>query len=272
MNNLEERMLEILTWGRETGVYLGVKAEFEAEGTRTEEMIRLADIVRRSGLKFGIKIGGCEAVRDLLDCKNLGADYIIAPMVESPYALSKFVAMKDKIYTGEEAQHTEFLFNLETEQAFENLSAILDLAEDNIDGVVFGRVDYSASIGVERDAINSERIAVDCIVAAKACCRRALQFVVGGGISLESVDTLRKIRQERLTRFETRKIIFDAVCLEKIHGAALLEKAFAQAGEFELLWLKNKREHYGRIAQEDNGRIEMLEERYESAFAENAAA
>lgn len=265
MNNNERRLLEILQEGKERFGFNAVKAEFEAEGTRSDEFLRLLEIARRAGVKVGLKIGGCEAVRDLIESKQYGVDYIIAPMVETPYALSKYVAARNMVYPRAEGHDTVFLFNLETITSFNNIDAMVaqSAADDGVDGVVFGRVDFAGSLGQDRRAIHTSAI-TDYVVRAAAKAKAAgQQFVVGGAVSHEGIDALKAIRQVHLDRFETRKIIFDAAILD----GDQIDDALTLAIDFELTWLRNKHEYYKSICEEDLPRLGMLERRATPAIS-----
>lgn len=255
MNKIQLKMLDILKKLRNEYGVLSVKAEFEAEGVRSDELIWLLEIAHKSDLKTALKIGGCEAVRDLIESITYGCDYIIAPMIESKYSLEKFISAKNKIYKNNTS--TEFLFNLETKTGFENKDTMILEANNKLNGCVFGRVDYSGSLGLARNQIENKKITDDVIKVAKLAKNNNLELVVGGGISASSIPSLKDIKNIHLTRFETRKIIFSADSLEIKN----FEQGLALAVEFELLWLKNKRKFYSDIYMEDENRITMLENR-----------
>ncbi|ETI65691.1 aldolase [Sphingobium sp. C100] len=256
MNKTESAMLDMLKRGRDHYGVVAVKAEFEAEGTRPDELLRLLELARRADLKVALKIGGCEAVSDLLASRLYGIDYIIAPMVETPYALSKFADARDKVY-GTGPTDTQFLFNLETQSTIEALDDMLPIARERLDGIVFGRVDFTLSRGMSRGAINAPEITQAVLLAANACARHDLDLVVGGSVSVEAGPALQAFRQVRLDRFETRKIIFDGSAAE----APGFADGIANAVAFELAWLENKQAYYQSISAEDQARIRMMRDR-----------
>jgi hypothetical protein len=260
MNHREKKMLVILKNLKASYGALSVKAEFEAEGTRIDELYRLIEIARRADIKVALKIGGCEAIRDLMESKQIGVDYIIGPMIESSYALSKFIEAKNKVYSLEEQEDTQFLFNIETITTFNNLEAMMKIASDKegVDGAVFGRVDFSGSLGLGREGINTQRITDYAIQAAKLTKAAKLDYVVGGAVSIDTLPSLKEIYDQYLTRFETRKIVFNA----KVLKSQDIKGGLIEAVHFELLWLLNKREYYKVITEEDNMRIEMLQSRW----------
>ena len=259
MNRTEKKLAELVRRITNRGHLKSIKAEFEAEGTRSDELLRLLDVTRTCNVPLTLKIGGCEAVKDLYDARQFGASYIVAPMIESDYALSKFCDTIKKVYPEEEAAEVNFLFNLETIQAFNYFESIVQVAikRPEIAGIVFGRTDFSGSLGIKGDVQNNK--VSECIESvARRLMETDLDLVVGGAISIASLPELKRFAQLRLTRFETRKVVFDA---ERLSDKNLAD-SLLDAVHFEVLWLINKSNYYGMLHQEDKSRIAQLEQRW----------
>ena len=129
---------------------------------------------------------------------------------------------------------------------------------DGVQGVVFGRVDFVGSLGLGRESINAPDITGYVLEASQLSKNANLEFVMGGAISSDTLNVIKEVAQVHLSRFETRKVVFsrEALVLNNI------EQGLVNAVHFELLWLVNKREYYGRITAEDAKRIHMLDERW----------
>ena len=259
MNSLERKMVDVLKDLRDNHAVNGIKAEFEAEGTRLEEALRLKEVVMRAGLGLTIKIGGCEALRDMYECRTIGVERIVAPMIESAFALKKFLAAIRMAFPEDERKDIMVAVNIETFTGCQNFDAMLALPDiEGLDGIVMGRVDLTGSLGMSREDINSERvfgITHELFTKSKS---RGLENAVGGGVSAHSLPFFRKLPHGLLDRYETRKVIFK--CPEALEHNA--DKGILKAVGFELLWLRNKRDYYKSISLEDDQRLQMLEKRY----------
>ena len=268
MNLLEKKMVSTLTDLTENHHVIGIKAEFEAEGTRLEEALRLKEVVTKAGLDLTIKIGGCEAIKDMYDARTIGVAAIVAPMIETPYAMKKYVKATLFVFPEDERKDVKFLINTETITGFNNLNDIVSSEEfAELGGVVLGRVDMTGSMGLTREDINSEQIYNIAYKMSEKMMSVNKDLVIGGGVSAHSLPFFKKLPY--LSRFETRKIIFDA---QKALNDPHADKGILKAVGFELMWLKNKREFYGMIFKEDEARLQMLEARYKKLIEEAGGA
>lgn len=259
MNATEKKLCEIVGRIKSRGHLVSIKAEFEAEGTRNDELLRLLDVIHTHSVPLTLKIGGCEAVKDLYEARQFGAQYIVAPMIESQYALQKYIDTITKVYPNDEREEVRFLFNIETIQAYQHFDALLAiaLAKSSLAGVVFGRTDFSGSLGIKNDVQNPQVTDAGIDMASKLSTTN-LDFVVGGAISIASVPELRQFSKAKLSRFETRKVVFNAASLADRE----LSESLLDAVHFEILWLINKSDYYGTLHREDMSRINQLESRW----------
>lgn len=265
MNALERKMTDVLKDLKENHHVIGIKAEFEAEGTRLEEALRLNEVCMKAGLGLTLKIGGCEALRDMYECRVIGVERVVAPMVESAYALKKFLQAVKMVFPVDECEDIDFAVNIETISAVDVFDEMLALSEINVlDGIVMGRVDLTGSMGLSREDINSEpvfKVTRELFLKAKT---KNLETAIGGGVSAHSLPFFRNLPPGTLDRYETRKVIFG--CPGALNNNA--DKGILKAVGFELMWLKNKKDYYKMISDEDDHRISMLESRYKKLIEE----
>lgn len=257
MNSLEKKMITVLKRLKNDYGVIEVKAEYENEGSRQDELMRLKDVASVVGLPIIIKIGGVEAVSDIYKCLALGAKGIIAPMVETQFAASKFTNALDTFVADDNKDELECAINIETITAYENIDSILSL--HNIDllyGITVGRVDFTASMGKDRDFANGDEMLEYCTNIFKKARDKGLKCGLGGAVSAKSEEFIRSlVSQNLIDKYETRKVVYQKDAINTMTDGILV------GVEFELLWLQSKRRYYHRIRDEDKRRIEMLSTR-----------
>lgn len=262
MNSLEKDMIEVLKrLKNEYGVF-ELKAEYENEGSRQDELMRLKDVASKIDLPIIIKIGGVEAITDIYNAITLGVGGIIAPMAETKFAVSKFTNGIETFVSEDNKDDIEFAFNIETITAYNNIDDILSLENLNVlDSVTVGRVDFTASMNKDRTFADSDEMLEYCTDIFTKSREKGLKCGLGGAISANSANFIKSLVSKNLIdKYETRKVVYHKDAINNISEGILV------GVEFELLWLKSKRRYYQRIKSEDEKRIEMLEKRINNAY------
>lgn len=259
MNSIELRMVEKLKELKEKHGALSLKAEFEAEVTKLEELLRLKEICMRSGIGLTLKIGGCESIRDMLEARVVGVNNLVAPMVESPYALRKYLQAVTKVFPADERKDLETLSNVETMTAARKIDEMLAVPEvSELDGIVIERIDLCHSMGLSDLDINSKQVNDLILQVAAKTQSKGIFCTVGGGVSAESLPFFKTIVSKGLSRYETRMVCFDAA--KALSSSP--EKGILKALGIELLWLRNKNSFYRNIKLKEQMRMDLIEHRY----------
>jgi len=242
---------EILSILKEMGCS-GIKVSFEDEGALHNEIISMRNLTTSVGLELSVKIGGCEAKREIVDCIDLNCDTIVAPMIESKFALNKFFKSLDA-YKYDKKRG----FNLETIKAYENLEELSTLF-NKVDFVTVGRVDFAGSLNKDRDFVDSPEMFEMVEKVFKKAREENTMCYMGGAVSINSKDFIeRLIEQKLLDKFETRYIIYDVKSID----IKDLDKLLYWGNVFEVEWLKFINARYMLHANKDVKRIQMIEER-----------
>lgn len=257
MNATEKKMIELLKRLKDECGVIEVKAEYENEGSRPDELMRLKDVAGSVDLPVILKIGGVEAVSDIYSAITLGAKSVIAPMAETKFAVSKFTSAVEQFVPADTRTDIGFYINIETITAYDNIDDILSLDDiSTLEGVTVGRVDFTASMDKDRGFVNSPDMLEYCETIFRKCREKNLKCALGGAISTESEGFIRHlVERDLVDKYETRKVVYEKSAVETMKQGILLGL------EFELLWLESKERHYHRIKIEDQKRILMLKKR-----------
>ena len=143
---------------KESGV-VGIKQSFEDEGVILEDVLKIKRLCDKLDLKLNVKIGGCEAISDINNCLSLEASGIVAPMIESEFALEKFVESIISNTNDQDRSSIDFFINIESKSAIQNLDKILSSPSSKLlKGIVVGRSDLTKSFGYGKQDVNSKEI------------------------------------------------------------------------------------------------------------------
>ena len=241
---------------------VGVKQSLEDEGASFNDIRIMRKITKKLNLKLNVKIGGCEAKNDIFFCKDIKTDSIVAPMIESEYALKKF------IQCAAQKKNNLLLINLETFQSIKNLKHIIKSKYfKSIDGVVIGRSDLAGSMSHPKSFVNSKRI-YNIVSKSFSYIRKSKKnkkiLKMGGSITQNSKEFIQSLFVNKILDYvETRNIEI------KLSKKSLdnFEKIIIGSFQFEIEWLKyrikNNKNLPNNLVNDYKNRINEIRHRLE---------
>jgi len=219
-----------------------VKQSTEDEGSSFKDILLMRKITKKNKINLNIKIGGCEAKNDIFFCKKAKVDAIVAPMVETVYALKKFIQSAS-------IKKSNLLFiNIETISAVKNLNKMLKSESfEFIDGVVLGRSDLVGSLNKSKEYVNSKKIfkiVENSFKLIKKKTKKNLIIKMGGSITPKSENFIKTLYRKKLLDYiETRNI--EIKLSEK--NIINLNKIIPVAFNFEMEWLRIRMKNVKKI-------------------------
>ena len=229
---------------------IGIKAEFESEGSSFDDVSNLRSITLESNTKLFVKIGGVEAINDINKCLEIGVDGIIAPMVESKFAVYKFVDFfrKKKL---KKLPHLSI--NIETKTAYNNLTEILKKTDGYINNITVGRSDLSKSYFDKKIYPDSKFISDIILDIATKVKQHNMTLTVGGSLSAKTINIYNKSKKikKSINKMETRKVILPTNKFMSVN-------AINDALKFENIYILFKNEMYKFKSESDMNRLAIL--------------
>jgi len=251
---LKDKLINQILFLKKNFSLIGIKAEFEAEGSSHEDIFLLRSITNKTNTKLFVKIGGAEAINDIKFLIGINVDGIIAPMIESKFAAIKFINFFKNNKLNKKPSLT---INIESKTAFENIYEIYSSVKDEIDNITIGRTDFSASYFNNNIYPNSSFITKKIIDIAKIFKKSKININIGGSIdknTLKNFDENNFINNN-IRRIETRKVILPAKKFIKN------KKALDEALKFEELYILMKNELNDFKTRSDLSRLSILRTR-----------
>ncbi len=240
---------------------IAIKAEFEAEGTRIDELAILSKLCCDYMVPLTLKTGGPCAQRDLYEAFQLGASNILIPMVESSYAAEKCSEAFKRLCLVFEGigNSPSLMFNIETKTSYTNIDKIISVIKEKdipISCIVIGRTDLSNSLEVQ-DVNDTKVLELTQAIMEKAN-DNGIKVNLGGGMNSCSFNFIKELSQHKLNAYESRKCTFE-------YTSSLSEddykKTIKLGLQFELAWLMYKKDLYKVRSCQDDIRIKTLYER-----------
>ena len=230
-----------------------LKGEFEAEGLSQGSIAAESIFAARNGLSYLVKIGGCEAKSDVRFLMQIGVRSIVAPMIESPFAMRKY---RELVPQG---AFDHLGVTIETIDAVRRIEDILDAGTmsdggNRLSEVTVGRTDLTASYG--GPGVDSDETIAMVKSVARAAQKRGLHTTIGGSVGTATATRLANDPElcGLIACVETRKCVMP---VDRFLEAGAVADAFAVEEALLALQL----DYHGAIANSASARIGQIRAR-----------
>ena len=181
---------------------VGLKTGTEVEDMGFDEIDFMKSIC--GDLPLTVKIGGPEARNDIRQCIHIGVDIILAPMVETVYALSNFVQTMESISEEMEVVLPSLAVNIESKTAVKNLDEMLHSKwAGKLYQITIGRSDLSKSMHL---SVQDPEVIASAAQAIKKISRHGIITSVGGGVTISNIASL--VTVVPVNKVNTRHVVF----------------------------------------------------------------
>jgi len=183
---------------------VGLKTGTEIEDMDFDEIEwikKLSDSV----VPVTVKIGGPEARNDIRHCLKLKIDTILAPMIESVYALHNFVQTIENLSPLYPKYPLRLAANIESFEAVNRFDDMLASSSmQKLSQITIGRTDLSNSMHL---TVDDDEVFASASKVVKKSLNRGLITSLGGKITLQNIGKV--ATQIPVNRVNTRHIVFE---------------------------------------------------------------
>jgi len=230
-----------------------IKKSFEDEGANVDEIKLVKNLAYKVGLKLNVKIGGCEAKNDIINCQKINVNGIIAPMIETPFAFKKFIHASSKV------TDISLFINIESKTGLLNLKDILSMSNISLlEGIIIGRSDLVSSFGYSPDYVDSKKIFEKITDALKNIKRKNLKTKIGGNLTYKSIEIVKYLYEKNLIdAVETRNVEIP------VNRKTLknMKDIISDSLGFEILFLDYLKSYQSNIYKELDNRQQKIKDR-----------
>lgn len=229
---------------------IGIKQSFEDEGALPVDVLVAKQLATISNKIINLKIGGCEALSDMMFADSNNIDGVVAPMIESKFALKKYINASKQF-------NFKRYFNVETVDCVNNIHDILSSNDVSfLSGIIIGRSDLCGSIGLGKSNVDNTVISDMVIQVARKAKSKNLKVMIGGYLSTKSIPMIKSMSKDGiLDGIETRNIIIDTTDLDTI------ESDIKSALKWEMHWMQYKSDKYLSLSNTYVERYNMIKDR-----------